>query len=298
MRALGFVFFVLAAHLSATMVSAQTPIGADTSKADKKATPKWKTYCDLSARLYSVGIQGQPNLKVVRSDEPIFVHTIQIGIDGKGIVYLWTTEKGRPVAVITSMLHQERGSATWDEGNELHSLYESPIFAQRKGQKIWQPRQGIRWHELEDAPKPSTSKSGQLLQAKSLARKFKAKAVYRRADGKEWKLRLLPTPVHQYADAGKKGEFSGFLFVFCRSNDPELFLQLEVKKDEDGKARWTCACASFTDAGVTLELNNAEFWSEDPPIFSSRYVHWGFAANQTFDLDNALRQLQTEIAAD
>ena len=80
---------------------------------------------------------------------------------------------------------------------------------------------------------------------KELARRFKAFEFFqpRGSDSLErYELRLLPQPIHRYADASA-GLLDGALFVIAYGTNPEVVLVIEANGKEKTQPVWTFALA-------------------------------------------------------
>lgn len=68
------------------------------------------------------------------------------------------------------------------------------------------------------------------------------------------------------------GYLSGGLFAVCQENDPEIFLVIEAKTNEDGP-RWMYAIAEFSNLNLFVQLDGKDVWSANPPRFDARSPH-------------------------
>lgn len=254
----------------------------------KNEVPLWRQYSNhrLSAHRAQSLDKDPVTFRLLRS--PVWIHNQSVKSESHALVGLWVTDSDRPVAVMSCILYKIYGRL-WKEIDEFHSFHDDSIIVSDGQREVWRPQgPGVDWRELPDAPEPSETAKHQFLQARNLSRRF---GVSGRYDGKDWELRLANTPVHKYATEDKEGRVTtGVLHVFCRQNDPEAMMLLEVRKNGNGIRRWHYALASFTNVGTHFQLDGEEVWSDDPARFGNAHV--GFSQTGLINLEERVEALQ------
>ncbi|HEV7225717.1 MAG TPA: hypothetical protein VGN42_23625, partial [Pirellulales bacterium] len=139
---------------------------------------------------------------------------------------------------------------------------EALISAEWKDGHRWKSKApGISWHALTPAPAAQASSALRLRQMKELSHRF---AI--RADdpgrGKE-ELRLLPQPIHRYADPDQ-GVIDAAIFGFTSyGTNPNALVMIELCKEAEASA-WRFACSRATDAGLSVILDGTQVWTCPP----------------------------------
>lgn len=198
------------------------------------------------ARAVAKTLAGQYVLQLDRSAEttlklepdPVLRWLLQLDRRFYSDVYVWTHD-GRPevVAAITNVYGKRRVMET-----EIHSLSTGRPVMSHGEKVVWEPdRPGVELQPIPDAPKPDQAAVARLKQMRALAAQYSVVADYGNMNKED--LRLLPTPVYRYASE-KQGVIDGALFAFARGTDPEVFLMIESRKDQEGP-KWQYALARF-----------------------------------------------------
>jgi|GEM_PF-1310916 len=268
---------------------------AKTSK-PKESLP-WMQYLDATLGDYVIVSKGNPKQRFARTDQPVLVHTDNIGGEEKGLLYIWKDSQGRPAAAITGILMRwEKGESTWEELHEFHSLWKEPIRMQVGNAGVWQPEQaGVKWNKFDVGFEPAKSERMRELQVKKIARRFKGKINYRERGA--WNLRIMPKPIYKYEIKQQKAQpaVAGNIFAFCRSTDPEILLLLESRTDKAGKTEWYWASVCFAGDSSFLSLDGKEVWSDDPPQFGSNYKHASRFNDRGFNYLAKLKVIQERM---
>ncbi|MBC8356332.1 MAG: hypothetical protein H8E66_30505 [Planctomycetes bacterium] len=266
-------------------------------RATEKAAPKqkpWMQYCSLSLSEYRLALTADPNVSFELAKQPAFVHVDEVDASRElGLLYVWTDKRGRSIAAITSVLMTWSNGKAWSELHEYHSLCDEPLEMIRDGRKIWTPPgPGLDWKEVPKGPKPAENKVQRQLQAKAIARRFKARGESRA--GKLWDFRLLPRPVHSYDDEEGNGKLaSGSLFIFCRGTDPEVLIKLELRPSSTGEPRWHYGIANFTNMVSSVSYDGVDVWVDDPAAAPSK-PHGSHFPSKNFDFKSRLEAMLTE----
>ena len=266
---------------------------ADEGATDKKPASQkpWMQYCSLSLGEYRLVSTANPNVSFELTKQPVFVHVDELDASRElGLLYVWTNDQGRSIAVITSVLMTWSNGKTWSELHEYHSLCDEPLEMIREGRKVWTPPgQSLDWKEVPKGPKLAANKVQRQLQAKAIARRFTARGKSRA--GKLWDFRLLPRPVHTYDYKDSDGKVvSGSLFIFCRATDPEVLVQFEVRPSSTGELRWHYGIANFTNMVSSVAYDGVDIWIDDPSAAPSK-PHGSHFPQKNFDFKSRLQTL-------
>lgn len=216
----------------------------------------WHAFYRRRAMELALEEKGDTATELTLAGEPIQTWTNPIrGFTQHGTVHLWTNA-GRPgvIGSIWSGLDQKDRSKR-NLCYEFHSLCQAPV-SMRLGDKTWwsATEPGVAWLPLSDGPAPGSSRTIRLRQMRDLARELRADIVGREGDNDQ--LRLLPQPLYRYPE-DTAGVVDGAVFAFVMATDPELFVVLEIRRDEaTGEPAWMLAPARFT--GEPLRLSRGE----------------------------------------
>jgi hypothetical protein len=171
---------------------------------------------------------------------------------------------------------------------DLQSLAGEPLTAMVDGKRIWSPaRAGISWDIVPDSPRPAATRGERLRQMKTLARGFSAHAVKNAPDydeGSVWELRMLPQPIHRYAE---EAAADGAVFAFAQGTDPEAFLILEAGEEKEG-GHWRYALAAACSWELHAKLGEHEVWSRPRSTANQRKPQDDYAIIGPFPIDSKL----------
>jgi hypothetical protein len=143
--------------------------------------------------------------------------------------------------------------------HEFQSLAESPVAARFHGDPVWKTAAaGLTFADLPGAAAPAADEAQRVLQMKQLAREFSG-VKKERTDKNVVELRLLPQPIHRYADP-KRGVVGGGLFTLVHGTDPEIFVLIEARGKDAAGARWQYAVTRMTSSEVRLRHRGKEVW--------------------------------------
>lgn len=199
-----------------------------------------------------------------------------------GSVYVWTN-RGNAEAVACFWRNPGTDGRV-SVVHELHSLSPVVLNSVGKDSDSWKPKAGVKRHALADAPAPASSASGRLQQMRALCRDFAAHSMSVR--GERTELRLLPQPLYRFQSTDPEVLDGGlFAFVCSIGTDPEVFLQLEARKLDDGP-RWHYTLARFSHMDLHVQYKNKEIWQalrdpENTMAHNADHTYWVF--HQPFD---------------
>src|SRR5262245_2969624 len=209
---------------------------------------------------YSMAVDSAPKKQLERTREPIFEwsNPVRQGLQ-QGVVFLWLRD-GRPAAlgcIFSEPVDKFRGRKVV---HEFHALDTDNLLVTRpNAMNEWKPQSGLERKVLPDAPEPAATPGARLVQLRRLAQEFSGHSID--SDGKQWDLRLLPSPLYRYPVA-KSGVVDGALFTLVSNagTDPEVLLVIEARED-GGKTRWEYACGRFSDRTLHVQRKEKEIWS-------------------------------------
>ena len=191
-----------------------------------------------------------------------------------GTIWAWG-RSGRPAAVMTVASSKTPRGIDWTR--EMTSLSTGPLVATLAPRLRWTPQaSGIRPKPLPQSPSPANTQSKRLLQMKQLARRFSAFEVW---NGDRFELRILPQPIHRYADA-EAGILDGSIFVITYGLNPEILLLVELRRSDGRQPTWQHASARISFAELHVLYDGREVWTEP---------QWGGAVNARYWMANSTR---------
>jgi hypothetical protein len=185
-----------------------------------------------------------------------------------GDVHLYLKE-GRPEAVVCvyRFFFPDQSLTA-----ECTSLSEKPLVANRQKQVVWSPSEGgLKFQAVAGAPAPARDKGERLRQMRAMARDFSAELTDRRnvVTGSPQTLRLLTQPIHRYQPKDPHIQDGG-LFAMVVGTDPEAFLMLESRVNDEGKSRWEFAFARMNGGAMKVRLGENVVW-EVPGLTVAEY---------------------------
>jgi hypothetical protein len=212
---------------------------------------------------------GGGRRQLERLAEPVYRFDDAARHVSDGTVWIWG-QSGRPSAVMTlTKHHPPEGELHWL--TELTSLAPRPISAAVERVGTWQPSgAGVMMRKIPNAPLPAEDATKRLRQMKELVRPIKAHENSRVRAGaaakpvKRYELRVLPQPVHRYADA-MSGLIDGGMFLIAYGLNPELVLLVEARHEGSSGSTWQYGFARITVMDLHVDYESKEFWSEPGP---------------------------------
>jgi serine/threonine protein kinase/WD40 repeat protein len=181
---------------------------------------------------------------------------------------------GRPVA-LAALEFYARPEGGARAMYELVSLADGPIKAQGDGGRWhWSPKQpGVVLQEFPGAGTAAESEMERLKQMKDLAMQLTA-SYGGGPHQKGTELRLLPEPIHRYADADS-GLQDGAIFVFAHGSNPEIVVLIEARGNLQSGAKWHCGFARLSAAGLSVSLAGRDVWTQSAAsLASSQESYW------------------------
>jgi hypothetical protein len=223
-------------------------------------------------------VSQAPQQMLERLAEPVYRFDDPARQFSDGTVWAWG-RSGRPAALLT--LAKERatdGGYRWL--GELTSLAPGPVSAAVPDIGSWQPTgAGVVMRNFPKAPSPGEDVPARLRQMRELVRQVKAYEFFTPGQAptpERYELRILPQPVHRYADANS-GLIDGGLFMVSYGLNPELVLLVEARRENSSKPAWSYGVARISIAQVHVDFDGKEIWSH-PGGYSKgpQDIYWIF----------------------
>jgi hypothetical protein len=190
-----------------------------------------------------------------------------------GTLWAWGGS-GRPSALFTLELHKDtKHNIYWSyefitlaqgpvavEGSGLTPLEIDHATAVEGAELRWSPRDTIlEFHPLPKAPKAASTAAARQRQTRELLKRFAA-CEYLGDEPTQYELRLLPQPIHRYADP-PAGLVDGAIFVYAYGTNPEIVLVLEAQSVAGARPVWQYGCARMTTASPEVTLDGKPIWT-------------------------------------
>jgi hypothetical protein len=210
------------------------------------------------AARWQMFLDEQHRTKAELNPKPVYVWTNPTRSGGQhGAVFVWTGSE-RPVVVGSIFSHPEQGRRV--VCHEFHSLAAGMLLPERGPEdQRWEPKTGVMFMPLPDAPAVEDSAARRMIQMRSLSRQFTAHSVDVRQE--RWELRLLPQPLYRYErPQGDVVDGALFAFVTSAGTDPEVILALEARQ-MDGKPAWHYRALRFSDSNLYVQLGGKQVWT-------------------------------------
>lgn len=230
------------------------------SPASAKKVNRFQALHVADAAEYTIYRDSQRREKLELREKPVYDWTNVTRSGGQvGSVFVWTY-KGRPEVVgsiFSNPVVEEPGQRA--VLHELHTLSTKVLIPERSAAKQWQPRAGVDFKPIPDAPTPADSDRQRNFQLRALARQFAARSID--YDKHTWELRLLPQPLFRYESADPE-VLDGALFAFVTSagTDPEVIVAIEARRAGEGY-QWQYLVARFSDLDLYVKLQDKEVWT-------------------------------------
>jgi hypothetical protein len=226
---------------------------------------------------FSVTTAGKGEHELLqRLEEPVYRFDDPARRFSDGAVWAWG-RSGRPAALLTlAKQPAPEGGFRWLL--ELTSLAPEPISATAPELPKWEPsRAGIAMQTFPATPLPGDDAKKRLRQMRELVRQIKAREFFAPDDQptrQRYELRVLPQPVHRYADPNS-GLIDGGMFIIAYGVNPELVLLVEARHPASSKPEWYYGVARISIAQVHLDFAGKEIWSHPGGLSSGPTdIYW------------------------
>jgi hypothetical protein len=196
-----------------------------------------------------------------------------------GTLWAWT-RGGRPIALLTLEFYPvsetlpNRSRAKWsyeiismtarnvsaNGGNGVSGLVPGTQRIEGDGIHPWTSwAAGVTMRPFPDAAEPAKSEVERLRQMKDLTKRVSACEFYG-TDHERFELRLLPRPVHRYAEPAS-GLLDGAIFLFAYGTNPEIMLVIEGHQRGSSPPRWEYGTGQLTSAEPAVSIDRREVWT-------------------------------------
>ena len=211
-------------------------------------------------KIQIAGSDRQPELQ----KSPVFRYDDQPRRFIDATIWAWT-DRGRPVAFqkIEAVEYGDPAAASSSWQYCIASLSSDRITAQWPNQPRFRATEpGVTFRPLDGAPEVANGNTQRKRQARELARRFSARIITSRVNDIRQQMRLLTTPLLEYADPETK-EIRGAVYgLATNGTNPDLLVVLEIR-DVHGTPAWHFAPARMTCGAVNLAYSDREVWQVD-----------------------------------
>ncbi len=207
---------------------------------------------------FEVVVAGQREPALLRAD-PLFRYSDQ----PRGFVdaTLWGWGKtGRPVVLAkVEMAVTAGGQPFWQFC--VASLADGPLDVKlMNGRRMAVKKPGVVLRPLENAPEPGEKPAERLRQMKAMISRFTGTIHVDGKDSLKQEMRLLPSPMHRYADEGA-GLRDGVIFALTTNGtNPDMLIVIELRGEKGAEPAWLYGIVKMTYAEVHIRLDKSEVW--------------------------------------
>lgn len=199
-------------------------------------------------------LKGGEREEVAMRAEPVFRYADQPRGIVDGTLWVWG-EPGRPTALQKVEFYPPTPTS-WTYC--LASLSSGLVAAEWRGGRQWKAtKSGVTLQPFDDDLKPAASKAARLRQMKELARRFSVRAS--EGTHRDEQLRLLPQPIHRYADSQHRLE-DGAIFGFGSGTNPNCLLLIELRTEGATAAVWQYGFVGMSAESLRARLDEKEVW--------------------------------------
>jgi len=246
----GLMLITVGAAIPSLQAQENQPRPLNQAAPDKQKEEKLAYFRERleTLRLAAVGSPNKPFRFVA---DPVITFENPVSQMWDGYAFVWT-DRGRPAAALKCYYHSL--NKRW--GRTFVSLATERIELVSDDKKLWTPQEaGLSFAPLPSGPPVAADARRRLTQMRDIARRFEMVDQWGLKDPTEWRLRLLPTPLHRY-EAPDEEVVDGAMFGYI-VNSPEALVLIEARKSEEGLA-WHYAVARFTRFAVTVSLDGKQ----------------------------------------
>lgn len=245
---------------------------------------QWTKYYLQEIKNYSFNFESdsEANLKLLPDSKLHYLNTVR-GRETHGEMFIWTS-KGKCV-LAGSILSYDFRTNQRRVAHEFHSFSENKIEGGRSQYPVVMEAPGVKFKEIEGAPKVPKSRALRLVQLRGLAKSFEATTLA--SKDVERPLRALNQPIFRYET--KNIDDDGAVFAYVTGTDPELLVAIESRETKDGP-KWHFAAARFTDLPITLSYKKVPVWEFNE---QSSYAG-GYACTHGIDFQPSMPVVEEE----
>lgn len=220
--------------------------------------------CRMEAASYVIRTTQREQSPIKWQQESLLKWQNTVDKSVHGNIFVWTRD-GRPEVVAS--IYQFY-SPKVEFAAELQSLSLSPIVLEKRGEKLWTPKEaGLVLKMFDDTSAPATSKPQRLIKMRQLADQFTGRMVD--WSGEPYRLRLMPKPLFRYESTDPQ-VLDGAMFALTYTTDPEVLVTIEARKSGD-EFRWMYGFARMNVGELRVFNRDQEIWRaerlEDPYYF-------------------------------
>jgi hypothetical protein len=251
-RCMAILLFAIVLPCVATEPEPQVPDQREAKRA--QLLNQMKVLAESTDVRYQTG-ERRPKLV----ETPVFRYADQPRRFIDATMWVWT-DGGRPVAFekIEACLFDR---AMWQYC--FTSVSEALIKVEWEARREYKTAQpGIEFRPLPGAPLPSARPTERKRQARGLIRDFSARITMDPAKNSSEQMRLLPTPIYEYADLESK-EPRGAVFGFATNGtNPDLLIVLEINSEAE-QPQWRFGAARMTTGGLKVHYADSPVWEAE-----------------------------------
>jgi hypothetical protein len=254
-RLLRSAALLVAAGLAPATVTADEAPGSD-SESGKAQREARLGQMRERAKDFEVIVPGQKEPVRLRAD-PLFRYSDQPRGFVDATLWGWVM-KGRPAVIAKAEMAQTPGGDPYWQFC-VASLADGPLDIRLvNGRRLAVNKPGLVLRPFDSAPEPGARPAERLRQMKELIARFTATI---HVDGKEslrQEMRLLPSPMHRYADGELR---DGVIFALTTNGtNPDMLIVVELRAEKGAEAAWYYGIVKMTYAEVHIRLDNFEVW--------------------------------------
>jgi hypothetical protein len=237
--------------------------------ANKRHLAEMRTLADTIR--VTVG-EGETSKEAKLIPQPLFRFSDPSRLHSDGSVWAWAIA-GRPV-MMTEFRTADRTKGVW--GHDLVATSDVRVSAAVAGHGVWAPRESeFKLLPVPETRAPPATEAGRLRQMKQFARSLNASQIWQ---GQRAELRLLPTEIYRYSDAGS-GLVDGAAFAFAVGSNPEAILFVEAHQADSGPGApgsWKYGLARMSAAAITFLLDDTEVWTVPQSFGGANATYYAF----------------------
>jgi hypothetical protein len=256
--------------LAASVCPAQEPEKSEENQQKERIREWMQSYAEGTRVAVLTAAGAQPAELVA---EPVFRYSDVPREIPDATLWVWT-RNGRPVAFQKVEVNEWRGTSQWTIcfASLADELIETR-WTQRGDFKSTEP--GVVFKTVPDAPAPADRALQRTLQIKTLKDRFSGSID--QGNGEYEPIRVLPTPIFQYADPDSKLPLGAIFAMTSTGTNPDVLLLMDARPDAEGNLRWHYGIARLTSAGHQVKLGEVVVW-DDPSVPTNNPVFetWTF----------------------
>ena len=207
---------------------------------------------------FEVVVPGQREAAPLRA-EPLFRYSDQPRGFVDATLWGWGS-KGRPLVLSKAEMGITPGRQPFWQFC-VASLADGPLEIKLvSGRRFVVKKPGLVLRPLENAPEPAEKPAERLRQMKALIARFTGTIHVDGKDSLKQEMRLLPSPMHRYADR-ESGLRDGVIFALTTNGtNPDMLILIELRGEKGAEPAWHYGIVKMTYAEVHIRLDKSEVW--------------------------------------